>query len=454
MKRYFSKMTLALIVALVMSLAIAIPAMADPLPAEGDPLEVGITKELNMPPGTTIPESVFQFTMTQVVPVADSAPATFNTTIPAGSSVTFTHAAGSNDPANPGDLEIWFPSGTGNLGTTGDILDGITWPHAGDFYFVIREVPNTNTAPSVTALAPNEHMVYSDQVFVLQVRVANVDGNLIPRLGFAYVGSPGTPGEPGTPDTWHQVGPKLNELRPGTPGTPGEPGTDPILDDPSQIRFINDFTRDSLDDDDWALGIQKMITGEFANMELDFSFDASLTIPTLALTRTVPFTGPITATVVNATTGDPVIPARTVTFTGTTTGTGPGETPALVLSATFDLGHNERLHIPGLPAGTVFGVLETQIPEYAATAVVTRGGVAVETVTGAVGANVGTTPTYIDDSGMNRAAFTNDHNAPPFTGLVIGSMPFLTLLLGATLILAMMMAARSRQRIEQLPVAH
>ena len=427
-------MTLALVLVVVMSLGFAGVALADP-PTPRERLDVAITKELNMPAGTITPASTFTFTFTQMTEAPDSYEGWVEGAPAAGSVATVPNAT------------ITFPAGTAPITVNPqrqvtDVLENATWPHAGDFTFLIRETANTN--PTIAA-NPNERLTYDDGAFLLFVRVANCPVNgLVPTQAVVREATP--PG-PGTYVVWGEGPDKLRY----EPGTPGE---NERLIDPSEIHFINDFVRINT----LPLVVSKTTVGDYADLTRLFPFNITLTIPALAMagtpTSTPPgplFAGPVVGVVVDAA-GNPVVPARTVTVTGTL--------PNAV--AATELRNGESVRFEGLPTGTTFVVTETQHANYAATADVTTGGTlsAASPHGSAAQANAGVdltvpaTGSYIvTDGGANSADFTNTNHAPPITGLVIGSMPFLAALLGATLLLAMMVASRSRQRIEQMPVA-
>jgi hypothetical protein len=301
-------------------------------------------------------------------------------------------------------------------------------------------------------------MTYDDTAYLLIITVANTpEGLAISGISVAELVPPtwveGTDDEPGywTGGTWDNE--KEPNYTPGEyiPGEPGEPGTwvSPL----SGIRFVNEFSRDIVETfDNPALAFSKTIVGELANLTLDFDFSATLTVPQSAIDRG--FEGPVVARIVEA---DGTLGA-TVTFTGTLP----------VLSADFTLGHGETLAFDRLPAGTTFTVTEDAVEHYSAGAVITVGGAVVHTygtpgvVNGPLVNTALTTGTYVvsdarDSEGAllgNSAGFTNTHHANIITGLDLVSMPFVLALAFATVVLALMMASRSRRRIEALPIAH
>ena len=435
MKRYFSKLTLALAVALVMSLGIAIPAFA----ASGEdltPINIAITKELDIPAGTTVPASTFYFQFTQLM---EESAGTWVPSVPA--TATLPNVSASFAAGNAGGF-VDSAAPNNPVAQATNILAGGTWPAAGDFFFRVTEI---HTAPTTQFTAP-DHMEYSTASWILIIRVANVpngDGTytLVPRHAYAALPTVGTDGTD-TTYTWNE-GAKVMDIEPGIPGTDGNEGR---LMDPSQMRFTNVFTRDIVGSlTDPALAFSKEITGTYADRTTMFDFNSTIVIPAAAVDRVG---GTITATVVDSSTGAPVSPLREVTFSGTTT-----------MTASFTIGNNETLAFPTLPAGTSFAVTETQQDNWRGSVTVTVGSAAPVTVSENVGVNVASGTHIVSDEEAggvllgNTAAFVNDYVIPPLTGLLISSMPILAALIAAAFILAMMVASRSRKRIEQLTVA-
>ena len=469
MKQHFSKLALVLVLAVVAGLAFAAPALAEPTPPAAQPLApefqfVGITKEINTPQGTVVPESRFIFEFQQMMLAERDGQSTLvpregtpSASVPAA--VTIPNQV-IDFPVDKVGLDAHIAQLGGATPPHGLNLGTIAWPHAGTFIFKITEKANTN--PDIENNV-NRFMTYSDAAFVLFVAVGNFeDGLAIVNIQVAEINPKYVPGEEGE-DGHYEEGvyvwdenAKLNNYRPGTwiDGTEATEGEWEI--NPSGIHFVNDYVHiiaQTLTDP--ALAISKEVAGTYADQTLKFNFGASLTIPALALSN---FSGPVVATVTDAN-GAAVEPERTVTFAA------GSETPS-VLSAEFTLAHGEELRFPTLPAGTTYSVTEAATQNYAATAVVIIGGAEVPALavgnSSAVSVNTALTATgHVSnarpgaaEAPFNLAAFTNTNHTPEIMGLVIGSMPFVVALFGATVLLAMMVASRSRQRIEQLPIAY
>ena len=471
MKKYFSRLAIVLTLALALGLAFAAPALAEPtLPSAPQPLApenqfLGITKEINTPEGTVIPASTFSFKFEQMMLVSVDGQSTLvpreeapGVVVPDAVSIPAQDITFPADQVGPDANIAQLGEGGHPTFQRGLDLGAIAWPHAGTFIFKISEVADTNLGIKAE---DNRFMSYSDDAFVLFVTVGNFEGGLdIANIQVAALNPKYIPGEDGQSGhyeegvyVWDESA-KLENYQPGVwvSGTEATEGTWEI--NLSDIRFVNDYVHIIVRDlSDPALAISKSVVGTYADQTLKFDFRASLTIPTLALSE---FSGPVVATVTNAA-GEAVDPGRTITFAA------DSENPS-VLFAEFTLAHGEQLRFPTLPAGTTYSVTEAAAQNYAATAVITIGGAAGTTLGNATATGVNTELTasgHVSNARLqdaeapfNLAAFTNTNHTPEIMGLVVGSMPFVIALFAATVLLAMMVATRSRQRIEQLPIAY
>ena len=487
MKKYFSKLTLAIVLALVMGLAFAGVAMATPVPLTDAQATLGITKRIDMDTGTALPESNFQFRFTQLVMTADGLVPRVNvptTTIDArpitNQSIGFPHAHYSN----PAQTSIG--------------LNSLTWPHAGQFFFMIDEIPNTNAA--ITA-NPNRVMTYDTSQFLLIVTVSNVvvDGNEVTRITGIQTGrleggptyTPGPSGGPGTwgPGYWLPPTEKDGEgtYRPGEYiPDPDGPGT--WVTDPSRVLFVNEYVNNEpppLNDDPTQvalLSVEKRVGANrgYADLTTPFTFDLTLTVgPTavaahFATTNTFTLPNTITAHVQNyvpGASGAPgtwvdVAPPVSHTFTGDFTapvGATPGSiTYTSPAPAGFQLTDGQRLRFPDtVPAGTTVLLTERGQANWRLQAATFDGRTHASwtAAAGTYGNPATVNTTQLDPIGTvvragSTLELTNGFFWSPVSGLFVGSMPFMVALLGATVLLAMMVASRSRQRIEQLPIAY
>ena len=431
MKKSFSRLAVALVVAAVMSLAFALPAMA----ATTTPGQVTLTKDMSVPNGTATPAFTFDFVLSQVAVVTQGTGGTaneqnmpgttFTTTVPSGEAVPF--------PTDFTPAQITVPANTTTATTIVDFnaliptAAAATWgfPNAGVFHFLVSEAQGTNTVGAGSTLT------YDQTRYVISVEVVNV---------------PVTATNPRGLEVRNAVTVEVTAPVPAIAGVQWVAGTTKTDPDWENI-YVTTTT----------FQVNKVITGDTANMDEVFSISTSLVLPDQARDSVPPQTTAPTATVVwhtaNPNTvppqvaGAPVTPAPTVAVTGTGTAADP-----FVFVA--ELGHNQRLQFDNVVAGTTFSSTETQLPGFTGQAIVAGPGAT--TVNAAEGANVvvpSAATRYVSDEGNSSIAFTNNYRDMLLTGLVVGSMPVLAVLLVATALLAMAVASRSRQRIEQLPVA-
>ena len=523
MKKYFSKLTLAIVVALVMGLAFAAPAMATPTPLDATNAFLSVTKELRMDPGTAIPDGVtFEFMFTQVVPRSGTAPNlvgwTFELKDPPVPGIqipgqSLTYPADLIDP-QPDPGFVFDQNGNVVLGYLAQTYPGfdlrtLNWPHAGNFFFVVTERANTN--PSIDTGNPYESILYCDRAFLLIVSVGNfmVDGNevqlaynvQVASLGTdnAPIYTPGTAGGPGTwedGDYWWNVIEKRWDYRPGQYiPDPGNPGYYIWSPEPSCLWFINQYSYNQpgndlgndvgndIDLESARFSIEKTIVGEsrvHADLNTLFTFDATLTIGPITVAAhfadgngfELPTT--ITAAVQEQNAAGEwvnVDPFTPVVFNRQFLGTGPNYTGIIFVSPTpagFQLADGQRLRFPdNVPAGTTVAVTERALtgwaPQFAnwtendGTVRPFPGGF----LTGGYGQPLSvnsatqlTPPGFVTTAGDEVIDFGNRFQYVPLMGLFVASMPIVMALLGATVLLAMMVASRSRQRIEQLPIAY
>ncbi|MCL2403886.1 MAG: hypothetical protein FWC86_06650 [Coriobacteriia bacterium] len=457
MNKYFSKLTLALAVALVASFGVALPAMAaSSQEVTQTPPNVAITKVLDIPEGTTVPDSTFRFTFTQMSEIATNTFA--ETPTPTASINPITVSFGLDNSPN-GLVSTDTPPLPIAQATNILALDRIDFPTAGIFHFLIVE----DVAGSTQFTAP-EFMTYSDAAYIMVVRVSNVnfgtaenpDWRRVPQqleVAPAVLGTDGS--YTWNPDT------KTDDYQPGTPGQDG------VLRYPSSIRFVNAFIRDIIPPvgDPAALSISKSIVGSDSDFTEVFSFDTTLVIPAAARARLAGESAPgvpnttfeVSAVVTGTPEPDSTAPAagtEVVFVVDTATG---------IATRSFTLGNGQALEFRSLPAGTTFETTERQLENWDGSVSIALGAATPVTVTEDAGEDVATGVRIVSDDRAdsapyaflgNSADFTNNYNLPPWTGLVISSMPFLAVLLGAALLLALMVASRSRKRIEHLPVAH
>ena len=399
MKKLFFNATLALVLASIMMSTVVAPALAEePEEPTAPRVTATIEKELIAPEGTVLPAGLtFTFSLEQVYGP---------TVTPAIPDATLDMTRTGVDVSTEDGI-ITFSDETANL------LEGVSFPAGGVYIFEVTE-RDTVTPPVDGA------MTFDSRSWLLFVQVANRDAGT--EISTVIMGRPAVDEDTGEPI--------LDEL--------GRP-TVTLKDD--SMLFENMFIPTDIgtidDPEDSALVISKTVTGEFANMLLPFSFSLILTAPALPVGTTLE--GPIWATIVD---------------TRGTTDVIVGDPIDILENPNFTLPHGHELRVATLPVGAGFTVTETGTPEYIPSAIVIAGS-ATGNYTREIGQGL-TTDSYrisMEEAG-NSAAFTNAHQSIDIMGLAITSMPFIVALVLATALLAMMVATRSRKRIETLPIAH
>ncbi|MCL2745708.1 MAG: hypothetical protein FWE48_01260 [Coriobacteriia bacterium] len=399
MRKGLTKFALILSLALVMSLGVAIPALADP---GTPPMTTTLTKNLVMPDGVTVPAGGMTFNFNFAAQGSAPAIANQSVTIPAGS-------VGTTATATLNLLPVLEP------------LTATTGLNAGYYDWIVTEVVPT---PNPSAAG----VTYDTSSFRLRVHFANV--------------------APTPPNTEYTLRVAAVEVFTITPGSPANTYTKTL----DGLVFTNYFNP-TTDPNFPALRVGKTITNrENANLSTLFTFDLALSAPATGVpsgSNIADLPAPLTGTIMNA--DGPVAGADLAGRTNPVAFTA-GE-------ATFQLRDGEWLEIPVLPAGSTYTLTESAADEFAPSVIVTVGGTsrAAQTPTPVGGTTVGLPLTIdpvgvIGNVGANSAEFTNAHAFVPPAGLVMDNLPLLAIIVGAAL-LALLAASRNRRRIEEVPVA-
>jgi len=412
MKKMFKRLALTLVLALVASMAIAVPAFAAAPPPSADPaVSAQLRKTMLMPAGVTTPaEMTFNFTFT----------------------ATGTSNSGAAHPALPA-VDIVVPAGSANNWThTVDLRTALataanqTGVNAGPHEWIVREtVPATN--PSAAG------MTYDTREFLLRAFFANPVAPAT-AMTVAYV------------EVFNITSPR--DTVPPELGTKRGDG----------IPFENIFVPPTGDSTNPALRVTKTIDGDRpqANLNTLFPFTVTLTAPPALGTAPGPVVTPVLPTPLVGT----IVLADGSPAPTTVGGASRPTTVNFVDGvATFQLRDGERLNVPTLPGGTDFVVHEAGTPNFRPSVIVTEGGVARPAQGPAAGTGYGTdlttTPSGIIHNvptpPNNVAAFTNFYNHATPTGLLIVDNTILIVSALAATALVLLLASRSRKRIEDMP---
>jgi len=423
MNKFFKRVALALSLALVASIAVAVPALAAAATTADPAISSVITKNMLMPAGVNTPaDMTFTFTFT-----------------PAG----FNGGASNSGAAHPtlSSVNIVVPAGSATgFSATSNVHAALvtaanqTGVNAGPHDWVVSEtVPNPN--PSAAGVT------YDTTRYILRAHFANpvapATAMTVPFVEvFNITSAPG--------DTPIVIGTKRGD----------------------GMQFTNIYTPDIGTSTTPALIVSKVIGANRPSANLDTLFPFTLTLTAPSALGTAP--GPVVTPVL------PGTPAGTFTATITmddATGTaapimvGGVSRPTTVNFtggvASFQLRDGERLNVATLPAGTTYTLLEGATAQFAPTAIVTQNGLVTTgspyapspppgygqslQVTGAVH--------FTDGTHNNSAAFTNNLQSIDITGLFVANNAIVIAVALAAVTFVLLLAARARKRIEEAPLA-
>ena len=271
-KKHVTSIALAMLFCLTM----ALPSLAAP-GAAVKTSEAAITKVLEVPIGTDYPEMEFEFHISQVT--EDEKAPTAN----------MPRVGEEIDPnSKTGKVTIKYDGAKGTppiaetlIGTEGDttsyylesgnIFNGVTWPHAGVYEYKIVEIDETNEAKDSN---PKEEYTYSKAEYTVLVYVENEGG----VYKITHIGVLMTKDDEGEEiDEEDQV--KLDP----TPGG-GKNGDEEW--DYSQMIFTNVYAKTNDGDkpeepEDWTLAISKKVAGDLSDPLIYFDFNLMINVPSL-----------------------------------------------------------------------------------------------------------------------------------------------------------------------------
>ena len=419
-----SKIALALILVIVLFAGVLVPAMAA-YPYD----RAAITKVLKMPVGTNLPTTgSFQYVFTPVS--VDDIPTTLPPAVP---NVTIamptTQVACYCVPACAADVVHYYREST-------DLFVGTPWPRAGIYEYSLRETANTITLPD------GENMNYSQAVYRVRVHVReNLQTGALSIYTIAVY--------------------RINEDN-GDP-TPGEvkvdptPGGNPPQYIYSQMAFQNIYTKhtggggtDPINR--YTLGVTKSVAGNYASSAQYFTFNMTVTRPSLVTEATTIYKAYVVESGVGLTN---IVPNGLATA-----GTDAGGAYANIASGqsfTFNLKANQRLSFTNTHVGASYSVGETGVAGYIPSVIITTNNVAGPNMVGTLGGNLmvptlssayPTNPLVGEGNSANRAAFTNTNDGIEELGLNFSDLPFYGLILLALggIVVLTVIKARSRKR--------
>jgi len=411
----FLRQIATVILTAVICLGSVIPAFATVEPsAEDKPAAAAITKNLNMPEGTTTPGATFTFTFTKKS-IDDK-------------------DVGLDTMPVIGPINIGF---TGNdTGTTKEsvktviresdnVLNGITFPHAGVYVYEIEEVQ------SVTGYKPgsNETYTYSPAKYTITIYVKNKNSDLyVAAITSSIV----------TKDSESQASQTGEKIDP----TPGG-GTDGNY---SKMIFTNTYLKagggsDPTNSDNHVLTVSKAVVGDYADRTRYFAFAITVTRPAGISKETI-----YKAYVMNKDATQVETSEKNYNSLSTdnnnfkyiefTTGT----------PLTVNLRHDQKLVFNDLHIGSSYVAVESAVEHYIAAADVTvNGGTAINLKNDSHNTALSTETRMIGEN-KNIAAFTNTYRSITPTGVVINNLPFILILLLAAGALIGFIVVKSRKK--------
>ena len=397
------------------------------------PPTVAITKLLQVPTGTTVPVGAFEFSvvLTQVDDVTDNPVGPALGKSGADESVVSLTTDGlALDTTTSTETD---PTGTDTYYMESpDLLDGVTFPHAGVYTYSLTELGFDNTA---TLQGP---MKDSKAEYTLTVYVDNSDSGPYVRQVAAEPLQDDAGKFPEQDTTFPKVDPTL--------GGPPEGKY-------SELAFTNAYvqTSDNIYPSNPTLSISNTVTGLFADKTRLFDFTVTLYDPSDLAQVDVSLVPEYYAAYIVDSNGDPIDPSGNVTDPSLLGQDDSALTYIKVSTSdptNFQLMDGQSLVFVNTPVGLGYTVTVNNptgyIPSYSVT---TDNTTQLVPTTGTVSTTLGTS-TQLAGERTNSAAFTNTRDVIAVTGLTMDNLPFVGLLgliaLGMIGYIALRMRLRTR----------
>ncbi len=416
----------ALVFSVVMCMGTAISAFAagDPIfGTEDAPAKAAITKNLIMPEGTTTPGATFTFQFSPVS-VDDRTTSDDLDTMPAVGPTTIAFPTSDTGSVSTGTKNI--------LKQSGDVLSGVSFPHAGVYVYKIEE------NPSVTGYTPeeNETYVFSPAEYTLTVYVKEGENGLY----VAAVASSIT-----VNDSSNQASDPGDKVDP-TP-QPGDPN---ITGDYSKMIFTNTYSKtaggvDPTDPNNHVLTIGKAVSGDYADKTKYFAFQVTATQPGVVQ-------GSVTYKAYVLNSSNEVVTSEDNASDLQTDGEGYSYIEFTSgATETVNLKHDQKLVFTDLHIGADYVAVEGAVEHYTASAMVVENGegpIQYSNTNDNETLNIGTK--LIGES-ENSAAFTNKYRTITPTGVIINNLPFVLILILAAGAFTAFVVIKSRKKHNYVP---
>lgn len=415
---------MALAVVMCMGTVISSFAAGDPIfGTEAAPAAAAITKNLIMPEGTTTPAATFTFQFSPVS-VDDRTTSDDLNTMPAVGPTTLAFSTSDTGTVSAGAKNI--------LKQSGDVLSGVTFPHAGVYVYKIDE------NPSVTGYTPgdNESYVFSPAQYTLTVYVKNgVNGLYVAAVASSI----------SVNDSSNQTSDPGDKVDP-TP-QPGDPN---ITGNYSKIIFTNTYSKtaggvDPTDPNNHVLTIGKAVSGDYADRTKYFAFQITATQPGVVQ-------GSATYKAYVLDSGNNVVTSEDnasnlqtdvndYSYIEFTSG----------VTETVNLKHDQKLVFTDLHIGANYVAVESAVEHYTASAMVVENGVGPIQYFNSIENLPLSTSTKLIGENENSAAFTNTYRTITPTGVIINNLPFVMILILAAGAFAAFVVIKSRKKRNYVP---
>jgi len=390
--------------ALTVCMSTAMPAFAanEPLPSGTlkSPAEVAITKVLQMPEGTATPTATFTFHIVKVSVDDDFSAAAVNTMPDLTGSIA---VAGTSNSTVVDQKKIITMN-------TGNILQGKTWPHAGEYIYTVKEAISGYTIADST----KETLTYSLAEYELHVYIAEGEG------GALYVKSAGAIiKKDQTGGNKEGYGEKVD---PSVPATVAEG---------NNFKFVNTYTKapgggEGPNPKLQSVAISKAVAGELASKTKYFPFEVTITNNSLVSTASYKayictLSGGVYTKVSNTEANNKYDTGKDyVTFKAGT-------------KQEITLKHGQYLVFMDCPQGTIYNANEKAVPGYKSSVHIVIGGTAVnpDLTNTASSTALSTNNRIVTAGGANTADFTNTYATTVPTGIIIENLPFIIMILVA-----------------------
>jgi len=457
----FNKALLAIPLAMGLDVLGAAPAHADNINTDGvitasdsNGIQVGLTKLLEMPIGTANPDVAFTFAATPVSvdegnsPIQDAPNLNVETVDPSNPIMTTLDSTGI-DGSTEGDV-------TTVTMNSGDILQGVVFPHAGTYQYTIPEtnLPSSNF-PGDT---PYIQWDASTAQYTLTVYVANctadtncADGQSV----YVYAVTDAIAKLDASNPDGSSVGDKVDP----TPGDQQAGGQSGMVFTNKYVKTNNSGGNDPTTGQ--TLSISKTVTGALGDQTKYFNFSVTVNPSSLDVTRIQSETeqNPIPYYAYIMQDGAIVTDTNSLLNNGWDGNADVQGRPCFVIYAgtpqSFSLKSGQSLAFVDTAVGTSYDVSEATAPGYDPSYTVTTSQTQGSVVTGdpntsldtgsqLVGDNTTTGIDTADTLGINSADYVNDRSVNPLTGLTMSQLPFVGLFAVVLLALVAFIVVRAR----------